>query len=63
MRRNLDTLKLNEAPFTIDVALEVPAVNLPHADPADHFLVATAKVFVLTLVTADERLIHAPGMK
>jgi PIN domain nuclease of toxin-antitoxin system len=61
--RNLDTLKLNEAPLTIDVALAAPAVNLPHGDPADHFLVATAKVFGLTLVTADERLIHAAGIE
>jgi PIN domain nuclease of toxin-antitoxin system len=30
---------------------------LPHADPADRFLAATAKVFKLTLVTADQRLL------
>jgi len=62
VRKTLDTLQVNEAPVTIDVALEVSALNLPHADPADHFLVATAKVLGLTLVTADERLIHASGI-
>ena len=34
-----------------------------HDDPADRFLVATAKVFDLTLVTPDERLIAVPGFK
>jgi PIN domain nuclease of toxin-antitoxin system len=56
--KTLDTLQLIEAPLTIDVALELSAVNLPHGDPADHFLVASAKVFGLTLVTADAVLIQ-----
>jgi PIN domain nuclease of toxin-antitoxin system len=30
---------------------------LPHADPADRFLAATAKVLKLTLVTADKTLL------
>jgi len=34
-------------------------VQLPHRDPADRFLVATARVFDLTLVTADEHLLKA----
>jgi PIN domain nuclease of toxin-antitoxin system len=63
VRKTLGLLQLNEAPLTIDVALEVAAVSLPHGDPADHFLVAAARVFGLTLVTADERLIHTPGIK
>jgi PIN domain nuclease of toxin-antitoxin system len=62
VRKTLDALQVNEAPLTIDVALEVLALDLPHGDPADHFLVATAKVLGLTLVTADERLIHALGI-
>ena len=35
------------------------AVDLPHQDPADRFLAATAKVMDLTLVTADARLAEA----
>lgn len=62
VRKTLDLLQLNEAPLTIDVALEVGSVSLSHDDPADRFLVATARVFDLTLVTADKRLIHAPGI-
>jgi PIN domain nuclease of toxin-antitoxin system len=62
VRKTLELLQLNEAPLTIDVALEVASVNLPHDDPADRFLVAAARVFDLTLVTADKRLINAPGI-
>ena len=62
VRKTLDTLQLNEAPLTIEVALEVSTLNLPHGDPADHFLAATAKVLGLTLVTADQVLIHARGI-
>ncbi len=62
VKKTLDMLQLNEVPLTIDVALELSAVNLPHGDPADHFLVASARVFGLTLVTADQRLIHESGI-
>ena len=48
---------LREASLTIQIALESQRVELPHRDPADRFLVATASVFELTLVTADKRLL------
>jgi PIN domain nuclease of toxin-antitoxin system len=37
-------------------------VNLPHQDPADRFLAATAFVYDLMLVTADERLLNSPSI-
>ncbi len=49
-------LKIREAPLTFEVAIAVSSLNLPHNDPADGFIAATAKVFGLTLVTADEQL-------
>jgi PIN domain nuclease of toxin-antitoxin system len=55
-------LELTEAPLTIEVALAISSIDFPHGDPADHFLAATAKVFGLTLVTADEHLIDLPGI-
>jgi PIN domain nuclease of toxin-antitoxin system len=58
----LGRVPINEAPLTFDVAREVASVTLPHRDPADRFLVATARVFDLTLVTADLRLLGAPGV-
>ena len=53
----LRRVPLREAPVTNEVALETRNVVLSHRDPADRFLVATARVFDLKLVTADERLI------
>jgi PIN domain nuclease of toxin-antitoxin system len=53
---NLNRLKIREAPLTFEVALAISSLKLPHNDPADGFIAATAKVFGLTLVTADEQL-------
>ena len=53
---NLSRLKIREAPFTFEVALAISSLKLPHNDPADGFIAATAKIFGLTLVTADEQL-------
>ena len=53
---NLTRLNLREAPLTFEVALAISSLNLPHNDLADGFIAATAKVFGLTLVTADEQL-------
>lgn len=58
----LSAVGLREAPLTHDVAVESRSIQLPHRDPADKFLVATAKVFDLTLVTADRNLIAAKGI-
>jgi PIN domain nuclease of toxin-antitoxin system len=46
-----------EAPLTNEVALATLAVVLPHRDPIDTFLVASAKVYGLKLVTADTKLL------
>jgi len=46
-----------EAPLTNEVALATMSVVLPHRDPIDIFLVASAKVYGLTLVTADTKLL------
>lgn len=50
------TRDFSEAPITHEIALTSQQLNL-HADPADRFLAATAKVLGLTLVTSDERLL------
>jgi PIN domain nuclease of toxin-antitoxin system len=50
-----------EAPVTHDVAMETEKVVIPHHDPADRFLAATAKVYGLTLVTADDNLLSGSG--
>ena len=55
----LDAIPMREAPVTYRVAEETARVQLPHRDPADRLLVATARVFDLTLVTADQQLVSA----
>jgi PIN domain nuclease of toxin-antitoxin system len=50
---------LREALLSHDVAAAATDVNVPHGDPIDRLLVATARVLHLTLVTADEKLIAA----
>jgi len=45
------------------VAAELPFTRFLDEDTGDRFLAATAKVFDLTLVTSDARLIEAPGLK
>jgi len=52
---------LREAPLTRAVALRSRDVKLPHQDPADRFLAATAQVHDLTLVTDDRYLLGAKG--
>jgi PIN domain nuclease of toxin-antitoxin system len=55
----LSAVPLKEAPITNEVAMETGRFHLPHRDPADRFLVATARVFDLILVTADRQIITA----
>jgi PIN domain nuclease of toxin-antitoxin system len=62
-RQLKEELKLNEVPVSWDVAHELRFTLLNHRDPADRFLVATAKVYGLTLVTADVRLLGVPGIR
>ena len=50
-----------EAPLTQEVALAAESMVLPHRDPADTFLAASAKVYGLTLVTADDNLLSGKG--
>jgi PIN domain nuclease of toxin-antitoxin system len=53
---------VREAPLTLEVVLATRQIRLPHRDPADIFLAATAKIFDLTLVTADSHLLAAKGI-
>jgi len=62
VKEAMEKVPLQEAPLTHDVALATLQIGLPHRDPADNFLAATAKVFGLTLVTADKRMLSAKGI-
>jgi PIN domain nuclease of toxin-antitoxin system len=61
-QRSKEDLDLIELPFNWQIAHELRFTALTHSDPADRFLVATAKVYDLTLVTADEHLVSVPGL-
>ena len=51
------TAPLREAPFTHEIVLLAQQLPLPHRDPADRFLAATAQIMSLTLVTGDDKLL------
>ena len=57
----LTRIPFREAPLTHEVALASDAITLPRRDPADAFLAATARVYGLTLVTADDNLLNGKG--
>lgn len=54
----LDTLPFREAALNHEIAIQSRTIQLPHQDPADRFIAATALVYGLTLITADRNLIR-----
>ena len=54
----LNQTPIHEAPFNLAVAREASRIHLPQGDPGDVFLAATAVVFRLKFVTADEQLLR-----
>jgi PIN domain nuclease of toxin-antitoxin system len=63
VRRTMEVAPMHEAPVSDDIALAVADVALPHRDPADRLLIATARVLDLTLVIGDHRILdHAKSV-
>jgi PIN domain nuclease of toxin-antitoxin system len=62
VQETLDAIPMREAPINHAVAFESRRLRAGPKDPADRFLAATARVYELTLVTADRRLAAAPGV-
>lgn len=54
---------LKDAALTRDVAIESRRLAVPNQDPADLSIAATAKVYDLTLVTADQRMLGIAGVR
>ena len=52
---------VGEVPLNHEVALQSRELKLKYDDPADRFLAATASVYQLALVTADDRLLRGKG--
>ena len=62
LQEAISIMPVRETPVTFEVALASRAISLPHHDPADRFIAASARVFDLTLVTADSRLLQCPDI-
>ena len=58
----LNNSAIHEAPLTHAVALRSRSLPLPHQDPADRFIAATAVEYGLTLITADQHLLSLPTL-
>ncbi len=63
IREALERGPVVEAPLNGEVALASRRLKTRHRDPVDRFLVATAQVFELTLVTADATLLALKDVK
>lgn len=55
----LRTVPIREAPLTFEIAIECGLITLPHDDPADRIIVATARVLGCKLVTSDKLIIES----
>jgi PIN domain nuclease of toxin-antitoxin system len=59
----LARVPMGEAALNREVALRSRTVTLPHDDPADRFLAATADVYDLILATADRQVLTGRGFR
>jgi PIN domain nuclease of toxin-antitoxin system len=63
IRDSLQQLELMEAPFSNEIAILSRQIDLPHQDPADRFIAATAVHYGLILATVDQNLTKASCLK
>ncbi len=54
-----ESVPIQEAPLTGEVAILSRSIDLRHQDPADRFIAATAAVYDLTLVTSDDKILSS----
>jgi PIN domain nuclease of toxin-antitoxin system len=59
INRALNALSVQEAPLTHAIAILSRQIELPHQDPADRFIAATAIHHNLTLATVDYHLTNS----
>ncbi len=62
IQQSLKRWPIKEAPLNIQVSIRSRQLDLPHQDPADRLISATALIYDLTLMTIDERLISSPWL-
>jgi len=61
VEHQLSRVPLRDAPLTREVAVVSRSLDLTHQNPVDRFIAATAVVYDLVLVTADDRLRASDG--
>ena len=59
IREAIRLSRVQEAALTHEIAMESRRLPRFHGDPADRFLVATARVMKLTLITADRKILES----
>ena len=59
IERELGSFPLRDIPIRRDIAIESNLVTLPNRDPADRFIVATAVLDGLILLSADNMLLQS----
>jgi PIN domain nuclease of toxin-antitoxin system len=59
----LERSPVKETPLSHAIAIKSRAIALPHQDPADRFIAATAWEHDLILITEDEKLQSAAQIK
>ncbi|MFH7244651.1 MAG: type II toxin-antitoxin system VapC family toxin [Spirulina sp.] len=59
IEKSLDALQILEAPLTGEIAILSRQIDLPHQDPADRFIAATALRYGFQLATVDTHLTAA----
>lgn len=63
LTESLSNSPVQSVPINFDVAIQASRIHLPQPDFGDTFLAATAIVFDLTLITADEQLLNSKWLK
>ena len=63
LREAFKRVPVKEARINHEIAIQSCLIKLPHQDPADRLLAATAVIYGLTLVTADTRIIQSKVCK
>lgn len=59
----LTTLQTKEASLNHEIAILSRSMALPHQDPADRFIAATAIYYDLQLATVDRNLVNTSSLK
>lgn len=63
LKKAIRILQVREAGISFAIALRSRSIDLPHADPADRFIAATALELKLPLLTVDENLRKSPDLR